>query len=236
MFREPIVAGTFYEANKAKLKTQINRFLKSAKSNYSSIGAISPHAGYKFCGTVMAQVYKNLVQAEIYVIVGTSHRGNALCACSADWKTPLGVVESDKEFLGRLNLEKSNQAHFDEHSIEVQLPFLQVFNKNPFKIAPLIVSFLDYNSCKEIGNKIALASKGRKVCIIASSDFTHYGPTYGYMPFFEDKKENMYKMDKEAIELINNLDTEKFLDFIEGKTICGGYAIALTMEAVKALG
>ncbi len=238
MIREPIVAGTFYESNKAKLKTQINRFLKTAKSSYSSIGVISPHAGYRFCGRAMAQVYKNLAQAETYILIGTSHRGYNISICSADWKTPLGVVESDKEFIERLDLEESNQAHFNEHSIEVQLPFLQIVNKSKFKIVPIVSSYLDFEACRELGSRIASIAKdsNKKICIIASSDFTHYGPTYGYVPFFENKKENMYKIDKEVIGLINSLDTKKFLDFIEGKTICGAYAIALTMEVVKALG
>ena len=106
------------------------------------------------------------------------------------------------------------------------------------KIAPIIASH--DMSYEEIAKRIVETAKELKkeVCIIASSDFTHYGLNYGYFPFNKDVRENMYKLDKDAIEPIKGLNAYKFLDYTEttGATICGKIPIAVAIEACKLLG
>jgi MEMO1 family protein len=128
-----------------------------------------------------------------------------------------------------------------EHSIEVQLPFLQFINKDrldKIKIAPIIISNdLDPEKIAEYIFK-AIKETKKKVVIIASSDFTHYGLNYGYLPFREDVKENLYQLDRGAIDLIKSFQTDKFLDYIAETraTICGKYPISVLLELSKKLG
>ena len=126
--------------------------------------------------------------------------------------------------------------HAYEHSIEVQLPFLQFVNKdelNNIKIVPLIISDYDFDICREVGD--VLADIDNDICVVASSDFTHYGSNYNYTPFSKNIKENMYKLDGNAIELIKEMKTKDFLQYVnsKGSTICGAGAIAIFMEIMK---
>jgi hypothetical protein len=138
-----------------------------------------------------------------------------------------------------LNLKENEEAHRSEHSIEVQLPFLQfVSPNNDIKILPIIISNdLSYDIIAKQVVKTIWESK-KKVVLIASSDFTHYGINYGYFPFRNDVKGNMYELDKKAIRFIEKLDAYRFLDYINesGATICGNRPIATLIEICKLLG
>ncbi|MEA2037677.1 MAG: AmmeMemoRadiSam system protein B, partial [Nanoarchaeota archaeon] len=232
MVREAVVAGMFYPSDKEELIDQINDSFHSkfgpgtlpAKKRVKEVlGMIAPHAGYQFSGPGAAWAYKELGEsklADVYVILGLSHSGQGSCVSLEDWETPLGKVEVDKEFNEALimnsKLKQNEEAHMQEHSIEVQLPFLQFVNRDfldKFKIAPITVSG-DY---EEIAKAIVETIKqtGKKVAIIASSDFTHYGMNYGFFPFSSNVKENMHKMDKGAIIEIEKLNSNGFLDYVE---------------------
>lgn len=241
--REPIVAGQFYEADKEKLKEQIQFCFKSKlgpgeiknKTNKRIFGVTCPHAGYPFSGYGMAYSYKAIAESklpELFVILGTNHNGTGeTSAMIDDWKTPLGIVKTDKDFIKKLGISTDSFSHENEHSIEVQLPFLQYINKD-IKVAGISIS--DYD--KELAEKIAKTNKN--ICIIASGDFTHYGSSYGYVPFEDNIKENLYKLDKGAIKFIEKLDSKGFLDYIDktGATICGRASISTAIECVKLLG
>jgi len=257
MPRKPIVAGMFYPADFEDLSNQINDSFHSKfgpgslplkKRNKEIKGIIAPHAGYKFSGPAAAWAYKEIAEsklADIYIMLGLSHQGLPSCISLEDWETPLGIVEVDKDFQSALmansGLKQDEKAHANEHSIEVQLPFLQFANKDhlkQLKIAPIIVS--EDKNYKEIAQAIVktIEQTGKKAIIIASSDFTHYGVNYGYFPFQDNAKENMHKIDKEAIEQIKNLDPKAFLDYISntGATICGKIPIATLIDSCKLLG
>jgi AmmeMemoRadiSam system protein B len=161
-----------------------------------------------------------------------------------DWETPLGIVKNDVEFqkVASKFLPGDERPHNREHSIEVQIPFLQYIMAGKaddnFKIAPIIASpDIDY---KEIADAIfnTIKKAKRNVMIIASSDFTHYGFNYGYLPFTRNAKENMQKLDMGAIEKIEKLDAIGFLEYTDktGATICGKYPIAVLIELCKKLG
>lgn len=255
MVRTSVVAGMFYEEDKEKLNQQIEKCFMSkfgpkelpSDRNKRIIGIIAPHAGYSYSGAGQAYSYKELGEAEIadvYIILGTAHMGFPKAALTTEsFETPFGVLEVDKEFADKLIEKKAvvsdKYPHVREHSIEVQLPFLQFVNKDrKFKILPIVVGQdTDY---EKLGKVIANISKelNRKIVLICSSDFTHYGANYGFIPFKDNVKENMYKLDKDAIKWIEKFDAWSFLDYIKetGATICGAYAIAVFIEACKALG
>jgi AmmeMemoRadiSam system protein B len=145
----------------------------------------------------------------------------------------LGVAEIDKEF-GRLlvknGLEHNETAHEGEHSIEVQIPFLQYVFEH-FKFVPIIIS--DYAAVDIIKKTVEQA--GKKIMFIASSDFTHYGRDYGYVPFKTDIKNNMHKLDAGAIEQIKKIDSKGFLNYVNktNATICGKMPIAAMLSCIK---
>ena len=255
MIREPIVAGQFYPDSFDALDKQINgNFISKLgpgelpvhKRINNVIGIVSPHAGYTFSGACAAWGFKEIAKSkfpDLFVVLGLSHTGFNSCVTSQDFKTPFGVVKADKEFVKALTenseLVEDDEAHNQEHSIEAQVPFLQFANKDRLKelrIAPIIVSYdMDY---KEIANAIMKSIGNRKVCVVASSDFTHYGESYGYKPFSSDVKENLYKLDKGAIDFILKMDAKGFLDYTDEKeaTICGKHPIAVAIELCKLLG
>lgn len=255
MIRQPIVDGQFYESNPDKLNNQIESCFKNSfgpgslpfkTRDKNIIGVICPHAGYAFSGPCQAFSYKEIGESkipDIYILFGLSHSGFNSCISTEDWQTPLGIVKTDKDFGQKLSdisgLPIDEVAHQNEHSIEVQLPFLQFINKtNNFKILAIIIGY-DTNIEEVAQNIKKILDQTKKTCIlIASSDFIHYGPNYGFMPFSDNIKENMYKLDKEAIEHIKKLNSNDFLDYIEKTqaTICGKYPIAALIETSKLLG
>jgi len=256
MIRKPIVSGQFYEASFKGLEEQIKQCffheqgpgdLPVKKRVKNILGIISPHAGYTFSGAGAAWGFKEIAEskfADVYIMLGLSHSGFRSCISLQDWETPFGLVKVDTSFGERLvrnsRLKEEEFAHAHEHSIEVQLPFLQFVNKDyleKLRILPIIVSpDLKYQEIAE-GLKKTIDEMKKSICIITSSDFTHYGVNYGYLPFTDNMKENMYKLDKDAIGYIKKMDAFHFLEFTErtGATICGKYPIAVMLELCKLL-
>jgi len=260
IIRKPVVAGQFYSESFEKLDKQINNCFKSklgpgdlpVRRNNQRVthGVIIPHAGYQFSGPGAAWAFKEIAESKLpsrFIIIGPNHTGFASSEVSttlAVWETPFGQLEPDEEFIRKL-LEEcdivkiDHNAHSYEHSIEVQLPFLQFANKDvlkKIKIVPLIISHYDLETCRILADKIIGISED--LCVIASSDFTHYGPSYGYTPFTRNVKENLYELDKEAINLINKMDTKGFFKHINDKraTICGAGPIMVCMKVMRNLG
>jgi MEMO1 family protein len=253
--RKAIVAGQFYEKDFQKLNKQIEECfdgkngpgaLPSNKRQRNILGAIVPHAGYVFSGPCAAWCYKKIAEAkfpDLFLILGPNHSGfGASSTILDDWETPFGVVKADKSFAKKLvensSIKENSMAHLNEHSIEVQLPFLQFAsrdNLDNLRIVPLALS-QDFN-LNELAESIkkTINESGKKVCVIASSDFTHYGFAYNYIPFSDNVKENMKKLDYGAIDFIKNFDSEGFLNYVKEKeaTICGASAIALLIEILK---
>ncbi len=255
--RKPIVAGTFYPSDFDELSNQINDSFHSKfgpgalpvkKRTKEILGIIAPHAGYQFSGPGAAWAYKEIAEsklADIYIILGLSHSGSPSCVSLEDWETPFGIVKVDQDFqkvlIANSGLKQNEEAHAQEHSIEVQLPFLQFANKDYLKqlrICPIIIS--EDKNYQQIAEAITktIEQTGKKAVIIASSDFTHYGINYGFFPFKDNIKEKMYELDKGAIEHIKNLDAEEFLKYIAetGATICGKIPIATLIASCRLLG
>lgn len=246
--RQPVVSGMFYASDKEELKQQIKDSYDSKlgpkeNNNIKIFAAICPHAGYPYSGPCAAHVYNEIKNQkyDTFIILGTNHTGIGNSSVSLDdFETPLGIAKNDieltKEIMERCNLKENTQAHAQEHSIEVQIPFLQDIQEE-INIVPIIIDFnSDYRSIAK-GISEVIKNSNKKICIIASSDFTHCGANYGFMPFTDNIKEKLEEFDFKAILKILALDSEGFLDYIKetGATICGAYAIAVLIEICKSL-
>jgi hypothetical protein len=249
--RNPIVAGSFYPNDSEELRNTIKKFLEKVKpKSRECIGLVAPHAGYAYCGKTAASVYKSVSNSfDTVVILGPNHSGLGVgvSASFENWRTPLGILGVDEEFVKELIKDsvimEDSRSHWREHSIEVQLPWLQCMFKD-FRIVPISINpiYFDVKTCKEIGEKIAEASRltRRKVLIVASSDFTHYGSMYGYEPFSGKITEVLNKiknMDSEVIDLITDLKPKELIETCEEKrlTVCGYGGIAAMLYAANSL-
>jgi len=215
------------------------------------IGGIAPHAGYSYSGPCAAHLYKvigeNVRDVNTVIVLGTSHTGLGGAITTTKryiWSTPLGDVDTDDEFINELlkiNLvEEEPLAHLEEHSVEVQLPFLQFVLKSKFKLVPIVVRELNVSmlrsmakAIKDINDKLQ-----RNILLIASSDFTHHGSMYGYVLYTTAVAKKVRELDMLFINHILKLDTEGFIKSIReyGATVCGPGAIAILMEFVKSVG
>jgi len=253
MERTPVVAGQFYEGTRAGLMRSIEKcFLADLgpgslpEKNPNRIGRISglvcPHAGYMYSGMAAAHAFGALAQDGIpdtAVLLGPNHYGlGAGVAISPDevWVTPLGPLQADKEAIERiLNLSKYAEldelGHMREHSLEVQLPFLQYIGGTDTKIVPITIAHLNEDDAlkliDDLGTAIAKALECKSAVVIASTDFTHYEP-----------KSTAEARDALAIEQISKLDGKGLIRTVYSKsiTMCGVVGTAVMLEACKRLG
>lgn len=232
--RFPVVAGQFYPGNKNDLLQEINRCFANISSVKKDIlGGVVPHAGYIYSGSTAAYVYAVLPEVETVVLIGPNHtgQGSMVAVSSQIWSTPLGEVKHDAEFIKALPksiIDVDEKAHRYEHSIEVQLPFLQYIYKK-FSIVTICMGLQDEETAIEVGNEVyeAVRKLNRKVVIIASSDFTHYRSD-------KTAREN----DSYYIEAILAMDIHEFYQrlYERNASVCGYGAIAAMLAAVKKLG
>lgn len=247
--RRPCQAGAFYAGTAESLKRQIeNCFLHElgpgkipevVKAGPRRIvGLVCPHAGYMFSGPVAAHAYYKLAldgKPDVVVLLGPNHTGygSGLAVMKEGvWRTPLGDIEVNSELADQIVQESSlldvnDSAHRFEHSIEVQLPFLQYLYGSEFKIVPICFLMQDLSSAKEVGQAVAKVLNGKNAVIVASSDMTHYEP-----------HEVAEKKDKMALTAVEEMDEEKFYSVIEAQHVsaCGYGPIAALITAAKILG
>src|SRR3989442_4035562 len=153
------------------------------------VGLVVPHAGYVYSGPVAAHSYAALAAdgwPASFVILGPNHHGQGapLALTSHDWQTPIGVAAIDKDLhdsLSKPPLEEDILAHRDEHSIEVQLPFLQHLSEG-VRFVPICMAFQEYEVASEVGELMARTVKRESVLFISSSGFTHVGSDYFQLP------------------------------------------------------
>ncbi len=238
MKRKPSVAGQFYPGTEPSLKREVGRLLDIGKGQpkEKAIGIVSPHAGYMYSGPVAGCVFSSIEIPETVIILGPNHTGAGprfSLFKEGSWQTPLGDVEIDKKMAGAILknskfLEEDTSAHAYEHSLEVQLPFIQYIKKN-FKIVPMVLSVYNMDAYQNLGEAIASAVKQskKKALIIASSDMTHY-----------ESRESAEKKDKIAIEAMLKLDWSQLIEQVEKLNIsmCGYIAVAVMLIAAKDLG
>ena len=238
--RESPFAGTWYPGRKDSLLAELNRMLAApgkADMPGTMVALISPHAGYVYSGPVAAYGYKQLSgrSYETVVLVGPSHQAYFQGCAVYDqgaWRTPLGDVEVDSSLAAEIirqdppDIHANPQAHKEEHSLEIQLPFLQR-QLTGFKIVPIMMFEQDYEACKRLGEAIARAVKGKRVLLVASSDLSHYHP---------DKQAKV--LDNQVVSAVEALDAKRLEDSLKSGSCeaCGGGPIGAVMIAAKALG
>ena len=242
--RQSAIAGSWYPGSKAQLRETINELLNKAElPNFKGrpVGIISPHAGMQFSGQAAACGFKALQGKNIkrVLLLGPSHNfyftGVATSGVDA-YQTPLGAVSVDRavsEELYRLPLFQGRRdAEMPEHSLEMQLPFLQTV-LDDFTIVPLVVGAGDL-SAKEYQEIAAALQRyvDPSTVIVVSSDFTHYGGRFGYVPFRDNVKKNLEKLDGGAIDKIIAKDFDGFQKYIRqsGATICGARPIGIFLK------
>jgi len=236
MIRNPVVAGQFYPGTSSQLRAMIEALVDKKSVKEEVIGLVSPHAGYIYSGPVAGATISRIKFKDTFIIMGPNHTGlGKPCSIMTEgtWATPLGEVEIDSELGKKIltissHLEEDQIAHLHEHSIEVQLPFLQYF-KSDIKIVPIVLAYSTSANYKEIGREIAQAVRklNKEVVIIASSDMTHYEP-----------HETAQKKDNQAIEAILDLNEDELLRRVEDLNIsmCGYAPVISLISAAKELG
>ena len=237
--RRPAFAGAFYDEDKAALAARIDAYLNAVK-DLPAISAevralICPHAGYIYSGQTAAYAYK-LVQGRPYetvIVIGTSHQF-PLDGCSiylkGGFETPLGVVSVDEELAARIarasGFSYVAEAHAKEHSVEVQVPFIQRALPGA-KIVPIVVGYPTRRNVHSLADGIAEAVGNKKVLIVASTDLSHFL-----------SKADANSVDAKTISLVQNINADTLITkCASGENImCGGGGVAAVLIALKKAG
>ncbi len=245
--RPPARAGQFYPGTAEELGKTIDNYLNNA-GKYTVTGEVSglwvPHAGYQFSGQIAANGYNCIKDSkfDLIILIGPSHYYGLSGASIGDWtayKTPLGLARIETVIADKLRSDCSlirciNAAHTNEHSLEVQIPFLQTVQSD-VPIVPILVGYnTSYSNCKEIAEMIADICEGKKALIIASSDMSHF-PDYS----------TAYKVDKKMLNAIQSFNPRKVIQTDEtimhrgisslDCTLCGLNALVIMMLTVQKL-
>lgn len=247
--RLPAQAGTFYPDTEGALRTQIQQsFLHPlgpkamptipGTRNQNLLGLVVPHAGYKYSGPVAAHSYYKLASAGIFesiIILGPNHTGlgsGVSTMTEGEWSTALGDVPIDTDLAQEIVdssdlVDVEDEAHRSEHSIEVQLPFLQFIYPRRFKFVPICMMLQDLKTSIEVGEAIAKAAEKHGAMVLASSDWTHYEP-----------QGEAQSKDNQAIEAALQMNEKKFQEIIEERSVsaCGYGPVTAMIHAAKLRG
>ncbi len=236
--RNPAVAGQFYPAQLSELNSEISSYLDIKAPKQNVLACVMPHAGYMYSGPVAGAVVSRINIPDKVVLLGPNHTGQGVAfslMSQGAWKTPLGEVTIDSNLAegilsGSDYLQEDSLAHLYEHSLEVELPFLQYCRKD-FQIVPICFASADLKALRSIGLSLAETIKKMNIrestLIVASSDMTHYEP-----------QKEVEKKDKLAIEAMLELDEDKLSQRIAefGITMCGFAPVIAMLACVKSLG
>ena len=242
------IAGSWYPADPEKLRVELEKYLAAADAESAGRTAgddcnifIVPHAGYMYSGSCAAFAYRRMRNRSFrrVVLLAPSHRvwldDKVVLPESDAVSTPLGTIPLDRSladvFRTRSFVTCSDSVHRDEHSTQIQYPFLQMVLGNDVTILPVIVGKLSQSTASGLG-ELLLSQMTPETLLIVSSDFTHYGSRFGYAPFQTDFQENVRLADFEAYQYIQNHDPMAFHRFIERNhcTICGSEPIRAVLE------
>ncbi len=203
----------------------------------TAVAAVMPHAGYTYSGPVAAHGYYQLSlqpDPDTVVLIGPNHTGVGAAVAMEDrgfWETPLGTVEIDAGLAQAIQAEAplvqvDYSAHAGEHSIEVQVPFLQIIFPR-FKIVPIVMLSQDLGTSREVGEGIARACKGREALVISSSDLTHY-----------ESQRSAERKDRLVLKAMETLDEDLLVNTVyrHGISMCGYGPVAASICAAKAMG
>ncbi len=223
MQRTPAVAHQFYPGNPSALDKTISELIPEVADSdkLNALAVISPHAGYVYSGSVAGETFSRIKIPRDVIILGPNHHGHgspAAIEARGEWVMPMGNVPINEK-LAKLLLEKTkilvedDLPHRYEHSIEVQIPFLQYLQEE-LSIIPITLSHLDFTDCERLGRELAeaITTYQKPVLIVASSDMTHY-----------ESRESATLKDKKALDAIIALDPERLYRTVHENriTMCG---------------
>lgn len=252
--RKPAVAGQFYAGSRAECLAEIDECLPMRDLNMDLpepiVAAVVPHAGWVFSGELAAKAFKAIQQVnknvDTFVLFGAAHRYLDITPAvdsSDQWETPLGTIDIDTELAAEIvkcGAVADASAHRQEHSIEVQVPFIQKLFPNA-KIVPVIIPVAGFNV--RFGTKIGelIHSKTDKhIVCVASTDLTHYGPRYGFCPEGVGPAALKWASevnDTEFIDLTLEMEPQLLMESALDKgNACGPAAVATVIAAAKAMG
>jgi hypothetical protein len=235
MDREPAVAGRFYRDDAAALAAEVDGFLASGRGEGGAapaIGLIAPHAGYVYSGAIAGEGYARVRVTDPVLVLGPNHTGlGAPAALWPDgrWHTPIGDVPVDPGLTAALadgpGVQADETAHRFEHSLEVQVPFLQR-SRPGLSIAALCLSHLSLADCRRIAATVASATSAGTL-VVASSDMSHYLPA-----------ETARALDRRALDRILALDPEGLYEVVhrERITMCGIVPATVMLLAARERG
>jgi len=244
--RHPAIAGTWYPGSRASLIEELKSLFLGklgpghipdlAEYDRNLLGLISPHAGYVYSGQSAAWAYAEAAAhgpRDLVVLVGPNHRGVGSGISfpeSEIWQTPLGEVKIEttveKEIAGQFkSIDFDEMAHREEHSLEIQLPFLQFIYGDHFRLVPISIWLYDLELAKGLGSAIAKAIKGSRSLVIASSDMSHYVPS-----------EIASERDSLTLKRISELDEDGTWNASQRhESLCGSAPVVAAIRAVKEL-
>jgi AmmeMemoRadiSam system protein B len=237
MIRPSAVAGSFYPSDPRDLERQIDGFTTDSVKKIAARGCIVPHAGYMYSGHVAGAVYSSLQIPARCILLGPRHfpRGEPFAILTeGSWVTPLGAAQIDTELAAALahaypRMRDDPVAHEREHSLEVQIPFLQRLAAENFRFVPVVLATDRFPAMEELGHAVAqvISAQVEPVLVIASADMNHY----------ESDAITRVK-DHRAMERILALDPRGLYDTVrsEGISMCGYAATVATLVAMRDLG
>lgn len=237
MTRMPAVADRFYPGNPEQLRSAMDILVPvvAEENKQSALAVVMPHAGYVYSGATAGATISRVRVPETVLIIGPNHhgRGHALALGTEEWHMPMGTVPIDRQLATAIlhtssAIAEDQEAHRFEHSLEVQVPFLQQVQPR-VKIVPLVVSLIHYDLCRVVAREMAVAigSLRRPVLIVASSDMSHY-----------ESRQQASRKDRMAIERILALDPEGLYSTVLGQDIsmCGVVPATIALLAALELG
>lgn len=236
MQRQPAVAGQFYPGGEHHLRAALSQLIPENASPQPVQGIISPHAGYVYSGAIAGRVFSRIAIPGTVLIIGPNHHGAGAAAAlypDGEWLTPLGAVSINARLNALLlrhspYIQSDSLAHQHEHSLEVQLPFIQYLRPD-VTIAAICLGHGDYLPLRDIGHGIAAAIRelGEDVLIVASSDMTHY-----------ESADSARRKDEMALERALALDGKGLLEVCRSRriTMCGVVPATVMIEAALRLG
>lgn len=233
--RDAAVAGQFYPGNPHLLESAVKELIGPGPK-HNALGVMVPHAGYMYSGSVAGEVYGAVEMPHSFIIIGPNHSGlgpMASIMASGVWRLPGGDAAIDEDLAGAVlsrssSLEADDRAHVFEHSIEVQIPFMQYLSGN-VSFVPISMMAHSLEVCRDIGTAVAAAVTASRnpVLVVASSDMTHY-----------ESQVIAHEKDQLAIDRLLALDPEGLLDTVQTNHIsmCGVAPAAAMLFACNQLG
>ncbi len=235
--RQPAVADRFYPGSPKALSLALTELFPVTQPTIKSkaLAIVSPHAGYVYSGALAAKTFCTVEIPETVIILGPNHHGQGapISLSTMTWDMPFGSVPVDMEIADHLlrisqHIQVDETAHRFEHSLEVQIPFLQMLQKN-LRIVPLVLSLISYSLCEEVAEALATAinESNKDLLMVASSDMTHY-----------ESRRSAEQKDRSALKCIERLDPYDLYHTVLDNHIsmCGVIPVVIALLAAKSCG